>query len=37
LEARNEVVHFPLLRRKVLEAPRLLKVGLLHPVKREPI
>jgi len=37
LNAREEVAHLPLLRRKVLEAPRLLEIGLLRPVKRKPV
>jgi len=37
LKAREEVAHLPLLKRKVLKAPRLLEIGLLCPVKRKPI
>jgi len=37
LKARKEVIHLPLLRRQVLEALRLLDIGLLCLVKRKPI
>jgi len=37
VKTRKKLAHFPLLRKKVLKAPRLLKVGLLRPVERKPI
>jgi len=37
LKAKEEVAHLPLLGRKVFEAPRLLEIGLLRPVKRKPV